>query len=680
MESAAPRSRVAVPRIRGLRLRARRGLLLKYALIFASVVGGALLLSGLVQGYFAYQESKESIGKVQREQAARAASEISRFVVDIEADVKAVLPPGTAVGVTGRSGKKTLEERALDLDGLLLRNRAIRSVSYMDSAGIERIRGEFLNFGSSFARVLKNDGIEAPPADYNGKPEFDQTRGGRSYIGPAYFPGNIQTGSGPALNLFMTVAVGQEKGDEGAIVVTVNLALLSDVVKEIRVGKSGRAFVVDPKGILIAHPDVLRVLQRTDLSGLAQVQRARANPHPTGAGTKAIEAKGTDGSDVLTSYQTIESTGWNVFVEQPSSEALSPLNAVILRTTVLVAAGLLLAVFASLLLARRMVTPIRALTAGAARIAEGDLETEIEVRSGDELEALAGQFNRMAARLGESYATLEHRVEARTAELAETNQRLEVASQHKSEFLAHMSHELRTPLNAIIGYAELLQDECADTGQEDFLPDLQKIHSAGKHLLTLISGILDLSKIEAGRMTVFLEDFEISTLASEVEAIVKPLVEKNGNALIVDCPTDIGAMHADIVKLRQTLFNLISNSAKFTQRGSVTMAVRRWPSVLGADSNGHTPAADGHITFSIIDTGIGISEEAMARLFEAFSQAEASTTRNYGGTGLGLALSRQFCRMMGGDITVESVPGEGSTFTITLPATVVEPETAASVP
>jgi signal transduction histidine kinase len=244
-------------------------------------------------------------------------------------------------------------------------------------------------------------------------------------------------------------------------------------------------------------------------------------------------------------------------------------------------------------------------------------------------------------------------------ELQAKTQELEIASRHKSEFLANMSHELRTPLNAIIGYAELLQEECADLGQDGFLPDLGKIHSAGKHLLTLISGILDLSKVEAGRMTMFLEDCDIASLVRDVDSIVRPLVEKNGNAFTIACPADVGAMHADLVKVRQVLFNVLSNSAKFTEKGKIELIVRR-------DDAAST------LQFAVRDTGIGITPEQMSRLFEAFSQADAETSRKYGGTGLGLALSRQFCLMMGGDIAVESTPGQGSTFTVTLPAVVVD--------
>jgi signal transduction histidine kinase len=243
-------------------------------------------------------------------------------------------------------------------------------------------------------------------------------------------------------------------------------------------------------------------------------------------------------------------------------------------------------------------------------------------------------------------------------EIQEKSAQLEVASRHKSEFLASMSHELRTPLNAIIGYAELLAEECTDLGDEGYLPDLARINTAARHQLTLINDILDLSKIEAGRMTIFPEDFEVIALLDGVKSMVAPMVEKNGNVLVIECPADAGVMHADQTKVRQALFNLLSNAAKFTEGGTITLSVS------------HTLSPHPSVLFAVRDTGIGMTEEQMGRLFEAFSQAEASTASKYGGTGLGLALSREFCRLMGGDITVESIPGTGSTFTIALPRVV----------
>jgi signal transduction histidine kinase len=271
-------------------------------------------------------------------------------------------------------------------------------------------------------------------------------------------------------------------------------------------------------------------------------------------------------------------------------------------------------------------------------------------------------------------------------ELQEANAQLAEASQHKSQFLANMSHELRTPLNAIIGYSEMLQEEAEDVGDAAYLPDLQRINSAGKHLLGLINDILDLSKIEAGRMDLFLETFGIEQMVNDVAAIVLPLVEKNANALEVHCPDGIGTMHADLTKVRQVLFNLLSNAAKFTDHGTITLRVAKealTPSPspcarergAGVRLAGGLPLSHGRergpggegLTFAVSDTGIGMTDEQLVRLFEAFSQAEASTRSKYGGTGLGLAISRHFCRLMGGDLTVESAYGQGSTFTVTLP-------------
>jgi len=246
-------------------------------------------------------------------------------------------------------------------------------------------------------------------------------------------------------------------------------------------------------------------------------------------------------------------------------------------------------------------------------------------------------------------------------EIQETSRELEVASRHKSQFVANMSHELRTPLNAIIGYSEMLQEEAEDLGQEEFLPDLRNIHVAGKHLLSLINDILDLSKIEAGKMELFLEHFDVATMVRDTVATIQPLVEQNANKLRLDCRDDESAMHADLTKVRQALFNLLSNACKFTDQGTITLTVSE-----------ESINANPWIRFRVSDTGIGMTPEQMDKLFQAFSQADASTTREYGGTGLGLAISRKFCQMMGGDITVESVFGEGSTFTIRLPAEVHE--------
>ena len=238
--------------------------------------------------------------------------------------------------------------------------------------------------------------------------------------------------------------------------------------------------------------------------------------------------------------------------------------------------------------------------------------------------------------------------------------RAEDASRAKSNFLANMSHELRTPMNAIIGYSEMLLEDAEEEGLEEFQSDLDKIRSSGKHLLGLINEILDLSKIEAGKMEIFLESFDLTKLISEVEATIHPLAEKKSNKLVIICPSEVGSMEADETRVRQMLHNLLSNACKFTENGTVTLKVTR-----------STHEGVDWITFDIIDTGIGIPQESLKNLFLEFSQVDNSSTRKFGGTGLGLAISRRFCLMMGGDITVKSSVGQGSTFTISMPVKVV---------
>jgi len=238
------------------------------------------------------------------------------------------------------------------------------------------------------------------------------------------------------------------------------------------------------------------------------------------------------------------------------------------------------------------------------------------------------------------------------SELLAARREAEEANETKSRFLASTSHELRTPLNAIIGYSEMLQEQAEEEGQSAYLPDLQKIHSAGKHLLAVINDILDLSKIEAGKMELYVETFPLRPVIEEVATTVRPLLEQHGNRFELAAAPDLGTMRTDVTRLRQVLLNLLSNASKFTEQGSITLSVTREASEM---------------VFQVRDTGIGMTPEQMGRLFQAFAQADASTSSKYGGTGLGLAISRRFCQMMGGDVTVDSAPGRGSTFTVRLP-------------
>jgi len=296
-----------------------------------------------------------------------------------------------------------------------------------------------------------------------------------------------------------------------------------------------------------------------------------------------------------------------------------------------------------------LMEPVTLMDAQMKQIASGDFSKRVDVPNRDELGTLANNLNRMNNELGSLY------------------QQIETASRHKSDFLTSMSHELRTPLNAIIGYSELLTEEAEEREQTSFVPDLQKIRTSGKYLLALINDILDLSKIEAGKIELSPEHFDITALIEDAASMVQPLIEQNANVLTISRPADLGAMYADNTKVRQILFNLLSNACKFTSHGKIELeAVRE-------QSDGSE-----RLALRVRDTGIGMTCEQIGKLFMPFSQADVLTARKYGGTGLGLAITKRYCEIMGGEISVASELGKGALFTVKLPL-VASPGTADAI-
>ena len=364
-------------------MKVRGRLFWKYVVLFVILVSGALVTSALVEIYFSYQESKTALVRIQREKAEAAAFKIEQYIKEIERQIGWTAQPvwGTVSGA--------VDQRRFDYLRLLRQVPAITEISLLDPSGKEQLR---------VSRLAMD--VVGSQADFSQEPKFLEAKAGKTYFGPVYFRKESEP--------YMTLAMAGSVQDAGVTVAEVNLKFIWDVVSQIRVGKAGHAYVVDSRGQLIAHPDISLVLQKKDLSSLPQVQSARAaTPIPGQEKEEAANARDLQGRQVLTAFAAIVPLGWVVFVELPRGEAFAPLYFAILRTIILLFIGLGMSVLASLILARKMVKPIQALQTGAARIEAGALDHRLDVRTGDELEALADQFNRMTAHLQESYATLE---------------------------------------------------------------------------------------------------------------------------------------------------------------------------------------------------------------------------------------------------------------------------------
>jgi signal transduction histidine kinase len=762
----------------------RRGYFGKFVVSFIGLVVFVLVVNGALETWFTYRETTRLAAQSETAKAEAVAHRVEQFLSETERQISWAT----------RASTTTLEQRRSDYLLLLQQVPAIHSAVYLDGTGKEQLR-------LTLQAVVVGSGL-----DYSGDPRFRDAQGKPIWWSPVYFNGR---------DPFIAVAAAHSGPDAGSTVAEINLKFLSDFISRGQTGPDTNAYIVDQAGRLLAHSDSSLGLG-SDLSGLPQVA-AMLDP---GAQPVAI-GKDPDGRAVLSAAAPIRQLQWYVFFEQPLDVALRPVYDLIYRTAGLLVLGVLLAVLAGMLLARNLVAPIKTLQAGARQLETSNFGHRIDVRTADEIEELAHQFNRMADQIQESYERLEQKVAERTRDLAKSNRELKAleeigravassldmkavmativtravalshadagaiyryepsrgvveiaesqgldasfldaaqatrmrldgsplgsslkkrkvvlvpdlsketrfphranmlaagfnavlvvplvgqdevlgalvllrrktgdfsatdfmqtfadqsvlalnnarlfheveqkgrdlsaASEHKSQFLANMSHELRTPLNAVLGYSELLADGLYGDMPDKSREVLERIQVNGKHLLGLINDVLDISKIEAGQLTLALEDYSLAAVVQSVVSATESLARTKGIEVKTDIPENLPVGRGDERRLTQVLLNLVSNALKFTDVGSVGVCVK---------------VVENEFKIAVKDTGPGIASEDQKKIFEEFQQVDNSSTRKKGGTGLGLSISRRLVDLHGGRIDLDSTPGLGSTFSITLP-------------
>ena len=609
-----------------------RRLIWRYAVVVVSLVVAAIVSVGVTEFYFSYEDSRRAVTSLEADKAASAAVSIGQFIQEMLGDVRKVS--------NATSDRKA---RLQDFRGLLGQQKLITELTYLDTTGRDCVHAYSFEVGQLDSTACQ--------ADRSGSQEFIHAKAGQQYFGGVVFD---QRDARP----HMPIAVPETAPGTGVIVADVDLRSVVDAIGRAQIGAAGYAYAVDSRGELISHPNVNLVLAHTSFAALPQVHAALS-----GATSKSADVvtNGRDpgGREVLSAFQGVDPPGWWVFVEEPLSEAFAPIQAAIWRTVLLLVVFIGLAVVTSVLLARNLVRPIESIQAAAAKIGSGALNQRIEITSGDELGALADEFNRMAARLQAYYADLEHKVQERTHELAtalaqldQKSRELEAASHHKSEFLANMSHELRTPLNAISGFSQVLRKGLVGEINEKQAEYLDDVLTASRHLLSLINDVLDLAKVEAGQIELRIAPFSLSDALEGGAVVVRERATVGEVRVSVTSDPGITTVIGDERRIRQVIFNLLSNAVKFTPAGGeVSISAAR---------------VDGEIRISVHDTGPGIPPEDQERIFQEFQQAEAGKQQREG-TGLGLALSKRLVELHNGRIWVESKPGIGSTFTFTLP-------------
>jgi signal transduction histidine kinase len=612
----------------------RRGRLIRHYFVISVVfISGGLITSGFLEIYFRYQESYKNLQVLQGEIAAAAAFKVKQFIHQIEIALR------TAAKSPEIARKGISEEFRSELTRLLLVTPAIEEVTALDLTGDIRVQL------SRFRAILPVDEAERAP-----QAAFDRAKFGKTFFGPVYFA----RGSEP-YNI-ITVPIERFAGDLiGILWAKVNLKYIWEIIQNIKVGKAGYAYIVTRSGDVVAHPDLSIVLRRQNLADLRQVAAAFEAGSRTEKGEAAI-FQDLEGAKVFATFALIPNLDWAVLIEQPLDEAYSPLYASVFRTSSLLLVGLGMALLASILLARRVVWPLELLRWGAEKIGAGDLNHQLEIKTGDEIEVLADEFNRMAGALKQSYASLEAKVNKRTQELRAANERLRDFDRLKSGFLSNVSHELRTPLTAIGGIAENLLDGMGGPLNEKQARYIRGIKDSDDRLARLIEDLLDLSAIEANKVKLIPRSFPLNDLVYEVAEMFKSVAETKSVALEVPARNGSLMARADCDRVTQVLTNLVINAIKFTPpAGKVAITVE--PSM---NKN--------WLQVNVTDNGPGIPPSEAENIFDEFYQISRSEGEKAGGVGLGLAICKKLVKMHGGVIWVDSTLGRGSSFHFTVPA------------
>jgi signal transduction histidine kinase/ActR/RegA family two-component response regulator len=593
----------------------------KYVALFLAVVALALIPKGVLDIWFSYNGLRPLLVRIQTEQARSAAEKISQFVKEIENQ----MAWETQLPLQMRSD----EEWRVDAVRLLRQVPALTEIAQLDGQGRERYRT---------SRQAMD--VIGSRQDYSRNPIFLGALANKVYYGPVYFAHQSEP--------YMTIAVAGDQPDNGVIIGQVNLKFIWDVISQIKVGDHGQAYVVDGEGRLIAHPDISLVLRNVDLSQLAYVQAARTLS-PQEIHDDSGPVTDLKGHIVLSAFAPVAPLRWLVFADMPIDEAYAPLYTMLVRSVLLLVAGLALAFLAGLLLAHKMIVPIRILSDGAARIGSGDLTQRMEIKTGDELEVLGDQFNNMAMQLQNSYANLEQKVEERTREL-------EAANLAKSRFLATASHDLRQPLHALgLFIAQLSGRKRAD--ERKLL--MTRIEAALTAMNELFNELLDVSKLDSGVMTTNFMHFPISQMLTRIDAMFAGAARENGLSMRI-IPSDAW-VRSDFILLERILTNLVSNAVRYTTAGRILVGCRK---------------RDGRLHIQVWDTGVGIPQDQHKNIFVEFFRLDKHERETRSGLGLGLAIVDRLCRLLDHPIQLTS-SGRGSCFSVGVPMVSARAKTTA---